>query len=711
MPTKITDPTRLAEIAARNERLGFGTTKRVDDTVTYTSTQKPKDNTFSFTQKVDTTNSDTTGSDTPEAPLSETYKGYLPTNNADYEAAQKAYRDSLNYTPLSEEEIRAKTRERMQREIDATNKVYAEKLRQEAIAGRGRLGQSRAIQAASGQLGSTFGQAQKNVVGMENQALEEAINNQRLAEEIRILTEGRKDTVAEAEKQYLAKQTSAKNILDYYAGQVTEKANRLKSTVSNMINSGETIDEATFTEIAKALGVSPLEVKALYNATKIERDTKDNETLSPGEALVGPDGKLIYQNPFAEKSQNETSDIQNYNFYAEQERLAGRNPVSFAQFNTKQSNESLTPYQKFTATQSIAKDTQTRTEQAREMARQANLIKNSYQNIVKGGDRSLNTQAIITSFNKILDPTSVVRESEYDRTAAGQSLLNRLQGKYDNIVAGGAGVTLSTLEEAQKIAEEYLKGAQNSIVQQNLRAQEMATAFGLNPDFVTTGGFEVPTVAQPQTSTDEAYNQFLNAAGVAPTKQEYEEFVGQSIDDNTWSQISGSFNTPVGTGSTTQVESIKDGTKVSTIIGTGKATGIEKGSSLNEYGLDLVLEGGYGAPVKSVSGIVEEAGQKGGWGNRVAIRDNSGLLWTFNHLKEIKLKPGQKVTAGQILGSQGNTGSTLTYDAKLGTYRKPTPQEIKQGKGTHLDITVYDRNGKKLTSRQVAQLLNTQAIA
>ena len=148
--------------------------------------------------------------------------------------------------------------------------------------------------------------------------------------------------------------------------------------------------------------------------------------------------------------------------------------------------DDLTPYQKFQATQAISKDTQLRTDSAREMARQAQLIDQSFNNIVKGGDRSLNTQAIITAFNKILDPVSVVRESEYDRTAQGQSLIARLQGKVQNISEGGAGVTEETLKEAASIGKMYLEGARKSIELQNKRAQDMAAQFGLNPDFVTS---------------------------------------------------------------------------------------------------------------------------------------------------------------------------------------------------------------------------------
>ena len=161
-----------------------------------------------------------------------------------------------------------------------------------------------------------------------------------------------------------------------------------------------------------------------------------------------------------------------------------------APFSTKAAVDSLTPYQKFQATQSIAKDVQARTANAREMARQAKLITDSYNNVLKGGDRSLNTQAIITSFNKILDPTSVVRESEYDRTAQGQALIEQLRGKYDQIVAGGAGVTESTLKEASDIAQTYLKSSQASINEENERAKAMARQFGLTEENVTSTGYQ-----------------------------------------------------------------------------------------------------------------------------------------------------------------------------------------------------------------------------
>lgn len=162
----------------------------------------------------------------------------------------------------------------------------------------------------------------------------------------------------------------------------------------------------------------------------------------------------------------------------------------------------LTPYQKFQATQSISKDNATRTSNAREITRQANVMNQSYNTYISGGDKNISTQAIIATFNKILDPTSVVRESEYDRTAAGQSLIQRIQGKVDNISKGGAGVTAETLKAAVDLSNEYLKNAQNSLAKENERSRAMATQFGINPDFVTS-----PSVAGPEQKQTRVYSK------------------------------------------------------------------------------------------------------------------------------------------------------------------------------------------------------------
>jgi len=62
-------------------------------------------------------------------------------------------------------------------------------------------------------------------------------------------------------------------------------------------------------------------------------------------------------------------------------------------------------------------------------------------------------QAIITLFNKMLDPTSVVREGEYARSEQGQSLIMQAESKYAQMTQGGAKITDSTRKEMVTIAK------------------------------------------------------------------------------------------------------------------------------------------------------------------------------------------------------------------------------------------------------------------
>lgn len=161
-----------------------------------------------------------------------------------------------------------------------------------------------------------------------------------------------------------------------------------------------------------------------------------------------------------------------------------------------------------------------------------------------------------------------------------------------------------------------------------------------------------------------------------------------------------SFNQPLSMGENrSDVSSITDNTKVVTSIGSGTATGIERGSLYFdngqkkgwEWGYDLVLDGGKGAPVKApFTGEVVEATKAKGWGKTVKIKLEDGRQIRLSHLDNINVKPGQKITAGTVVGAQGNTG------------------DVRGNTGIHVDITMYKPDGGYYTSREVASLLNTR---
>lgn len=68
-------------------------------------------------------------------------------------------------------------------------------------------------------------------------------------------------------------------------------------------------------------------------------------------------------------------------------------------------------------------------------------------------------QSLITLFNKLTDPTSVVRESEYARTAMNLPFFNALRGKVEKFQRGGAGLTSDDRQALIQVAEIITNGS------------------------------------------------------------------------------------------------------------------------------------------------------------------------------------------------------------------------------------------------------------
>lgn len=96
-------------------------------------------------------------------------------------------------------------------------------------------------------------------------------------------------------------------------------------------------------------------------------------------------------------------------------------------------------------------------------------------------------QGLITMYNKLTDPNSVVRESEYARTPENLPLLNRLTGAIQKVQQGGAGLTDSDREAlvwgAKVIANERGK-TYNDTLQGYL---ELAGMNAIDSNLVTRG--------------------------------------------------------------------------------------------------------------------------------------------------------------------------------------------------------------------------------
>lgn len=179
------------------------------------------------------------------------------------------------------------------------------------------------------------------------------------------------------------------------------------------------------------------------------------------------------------------------------------------------------------------------------------------------------------------------------------------------------------------------------------------------------------------------YNQYDNDPDLSElTPDEIVDLVNEDLG----------FNQPLSMGvKGTAVSNIKDYSRVKTSVGSGIATAIQKGSPKWQYGFDIVLDGGKGAPVKvPFSGTVVEAKKAGGFGNSVVVQLADGRKIRASHLDSINVQPGQKVTPNTILGGQGNTGTVMGQT------------------GIHVDYTMYKPDGGYYSSQEVASFFNTK---
>lgn len=89
----------------------------------------------------------------------------------------------------------------------------------------------------------------------------------------------------------------------------------------------------------------------------------------------------------------------------------------------------------------------------KELERQVALMDTGMEAVTRG-DMAQGAQMVLVTFQKILDPPSVVRESEFMRSAAGQSLMNRVRGAFERLQIGGAGIRAPELQKFADLARE-----------------------------------------------------------------------------------------------------------------------------------------------------------------------------------------------------------------------------------------------------------------
>lgn len=93
-------------------------------------------------------------------------------------------------------------------------------------------------------------------------------------------------------------------------------------------------------------------------------------------------------------------------------------------------------------------------------------------------------QAMVTLFNKLTDPSSVVRESEYARTAQNLPFVNALKGKIEKVIKGGAGLTHDDRKNIILMAGLMEKAYEEVYSGRATEYRDYAKMVGANPDLI-----------------------------------------------------------------------------------------------------------------------------------------------------------------------------------------------------------------------------------
>lgn len=223
---------------------------------------------------------------------------------------EKDYYDKQANERIDRDQIMRDTLRQFQGEIDATNRVYADKLSQARLEGADRLGSTRAENFNAGAINSSFGNAANERTLEFNRTQESAIQNEKLALLGEIESSARTLGQTYYEQKKLAKEQGLESYMNSLLGAKEAKLAISTDIANNILNSGLDFDEIApkkMKQIAKDAGVSFESIKDAYaeakklaeaealqaeqDALKAEREGQFN--LSEGQARYDSEGNLI----------------------------------------------------------------------------------------------------------------------------------------------------------------------------------------------------------------------------------------------------------------------------------------------------------------------------------------------------------------------------------------------------------------------------------
>lgn len=200
---------------------------------------------------------------------------------------------------INEEAIRSATRARIQGQIDAINAAVSDQIVNfRNTTGKNRQGQSYALAAAGGRIGSATGEAEfqktEDYNNQEEQTYRSEANNR-----ISLLLGGAaRDATAEIEARRVAIQQGADKYFEFLDNQGKQKRDQVTAFIKNMLALGvdpTSLSDSDFTKLQDQYGFSKDQLSSLYSDAKAE---KDQATFAAEKAKVDLDKAKSDANQF-----------------------------------------------------------------------------------------------------------------------------------------------------------------------------------------------------------------------------------------------------------------------------------------------------------------------------------------------------------------------------------------------------------------------------
>lgn len=646
------------------------------------------------------------GSNTPETAPTKPTRYTAPVANVESAPTPTKTVSRYSSTPLltkpalgtvDENGIREQVRRRMQGTIDAINANYANLISQEKVAGQDRAGQTRAINARSGLIGSDFGDAQQQKTTEFNRRQEKSLVDAHNAQIMAV----QQNIEDRASQEILNKKNEALDKYKLNMDEYEKAQEAAREDLKTLAGSGvdlNTLSPAQKTALLKQAGYEEGMGELIYNAMKPKPKQIDYQSVNVGGGRVlfyGVDpetGELKQQmvdvglpDEWSMTIAPDGTPIA-FNKNTGESQMLGDKGLFAAPREEDPFGDALKAAQIEKIYSEIAKgggDEVLSVEDAKKLGVPYGTTKSGAVGVIPGSAEKVEqAETALSNTNSILSLIQTLKNHPGMDGATGlfghrfnfSSNSRDFVAKFDQLKAS------LSLENISKLKG---TGAISDAEQQLLSNSASALRRDGDKDKLIE---ELSRLEQAVTGTQTRLQNIINV-GTQSNFEEFESQYGGSEGKDFFSQVKGLLM------KAKPMQKIANTPYLKTL---GAITGID-GSKYWKWGLDVDLK--KGDKVKSpVNGTILaiKPGHNGGFGNQIRIKAEDGREIWLSHLDKLpNTKPGTKIRAGQVIALGGNSGTTYSPGG---------------GDGSHLDITMPKSGGGYYTAREVKAYLDNKYV-